>query len=541
VAEARPVDGGRVWGRFVAVLRRRWPVILIPAIVGAAVAMLVEKSNDEDYVASADVYLTRLDVSGQLGRFSDLQSVQPVERWMETQAQLARVPQVAISAVDRSDVDGADAAALLGATTVAARPNADLLTFSVRDADPEVARKLTDAYAEAFVEYRRDLDKATIRSVIDDVDSEIDALTPPDGDEEAQLLFSLTQVRSQLEGAEALQTANATLVRPAGAGQQESNDPLEAAAAGAAAGLVLGVALALLLEAIARKVRTEAEAGERLDLPVLGRVPSRTRQRRAGPGLAMRDRPDSPEAEVYRGVRAAIEVAASPELRTIMVSAVDKEVGDTPVIAANLALAVARTSTRTILVDLDLRHRAVDELFASGGRPGLTEVVAGRVALDAVLVTAWAGEDQGVDTSPDATALLQLLPAGAPPSSVGDFLASRRLQDTLEAVEERAPVVVFHGPPLLGTADALSVCDVVDGLIVVVGLDQARRDLLDDVRLGLQGVVDTLGVIATSRRAVSASSLRRSRRVTPAPSRGARASSTEGATPLGVAAEPFRP
>jgi Mrp family chromosome partitioning ATPase len=231
-----------------------------------------------------------------------------------------------------------------------------------------------------------------------------------------------------------------------------------------------------------------------------------------------------------------------------MISAVDREVGDTPLVAANLAIALARSSTHTVLVDLDLRHRTLDELFAVGGRPGLTEVVAGRVALDAALVTAWAGEavpfgSEGADAVADEGALLQILPAGAPASSVGDLVASPRLHRVLDSITERAAVVVFHGPPIIGTADALTLCDAVDGLIVVAGLRDARRNTLDEVRDGLAGVVDCLGVIVTGSKPKAATAMRGGRPITPRAS--ARTARTvrhpeAAATPLGVAAQPIR-
>jgi Mrp family chromosome partitioning ATPase/capsular polysaccharide biosynthesis protein len=516
MAEPGPADGVRVLERFLPILRRRWWVILVAIVVAATAAALIERSHDEDYVASSDVYLTRLDLSRQLVGVGDQTLALPVERWVQTQAELARVPAVAVAAVRSSKVPNADAGALLGASSVTPHTNADLLTFAVRDPDPQRAALLAGAYAAAFVDYRRDLDKASVQSAIDDVDAEIDAVTPPRSDSDSALLFSLTAMRSRLRGVKALQTSNVMVVRAAGPAGRQHNEPLQAAAAGGGLGLVAGLAVALLLEAMVRRVRTESEVSQRLGLPVLARLPARSRQRRPSPGLAMRDRVDSPEAEIYRAVRASVELAATPDLRTIMVCAVDGEIADTPVIAANLAIALARTSNHTILVDLDLRRTALDDLFAARGRPGVTEVVAGWTPLDAALITAWAGDPVPFGASsgkeeamPDDGALLQLLPAGARPASVGDLVASPRLEEVLATLEQRASVVVLHGPPLVGTADVMSLADGVDGLIVVAGLDQVRRDVLDAVHESLDGVIEGLGVIVISPRKLSKAALRR--------------------------------
>jgi Mrp family chromosome partitioning ATPase len=405
---------------------------------------------------------------------------------------------------------------------------------------------LAGAYADAFVRYRQALDRVTLQNAIDDLQRQIAKLTPPKNAADTQLRFSLQTILGRVEGAKALQTANATVLHQPGIVGTVENQPLKAGLAGAALGFVVGLAVALALEAISRRVRTESEISQRLDLPLLGRVPARTR--RAASGLAMRDRIDSPEAEVYRAIRAEIEIVAAPELRSIMISAVDHELADSPAIAANLAIALARSSAHTILVDLDLRHRALDELFGVSGRPGLTEVAAGRLSLEAALVTAWSGEtvpfaSEGTDVLPEQGALLQLLPAGTPASSVGDLVASPRLHQVLDSIVDHASVVVFHGPPIIGTADALTLSDAVDGLILVAGLHDSRRNTLDEVRESLAGAVDCLGVIATGKKPASATALRGGRLVTPRmSSRAPRPTrhTEAGATPLGVAAQQIR-
>ena len=67
------------------------------------------------------------------------------------------------------------------------------------------------------------------------------------------------------------------------------------------------------------------------------------------------------EAEAFRLTRANVELAAGDH-RLIMLSAVEREVDASPSIAANLALALARNSKRTILVDLDVRRGALDRV-----------------------------------------------------------------------------------------------------------------------------------------------------------------------------------
>jgi Mrp family chromosome partitioning ATPase len=218
----------------------------------------------------------------------------------------------------------------------------------------------------------------------------------------------------------------------------------------------------------------------------------------------MFDQTDSTEAEAFRIARTNIVHAVDAHQRSIMLSAIEQEVDETPRIAASLALALARNATDTILLDLDLRRSAVDGLFGTQDRPGLTEVVVNQLDLESALVTVWSGESQsrrrGVHHADDDAAggaVLRLLPIGSLGASVGELVASPKLHEVVERLRDKAQLVVIHGPPLLGTADALALTTVVDSLIVVAGVGLVRRDVLTDLAGELEDVVDTLGVIVT--------------------------------------------
>jgi succinoglycan biosynthesis transport protein ExoP len=487
--------------RYLHLIRRRWPVILVVTVMVTVVALTVSLERRTVYEASADVYLTRLDIAGQLSGVSRFDFNQPAQRLLETQAQLARVPSVATRAVLQANLQGTSAGSLLKGSSVSARPNADLLTFAVRDRKPDVAIKLANAYAAAFVAYRRDLDVADIQRVIDDVEHQLVGLN---AQTQGPLVTVLTADLQKLLTVRALQSSNVTVVRSAGAAGAVGNRPISAGVAGGAVGLALGAGFALLLEALDRRARSEAEIGRRLGVPLLGRLPSPKARRRRSPGLVMFDETESTEAEAFRVARTNIVHAVATHDRSIMLSAVEQEVGETPRIAASIAVALARNATNTILIDLDLRRGAVDELFGTQDRPGLTEVVTNQLDLDSALVTVWKGETQSrrrgvhhADADAAGGAVLQLLPIGSQLASVGEFVASPKLHEVVERLRDKAQLVVIHGPPLLGTADALALTAVVDGLIVVAGIGLVRRDVLSDLGDELADVVETLGVIVT--------------------------------------------
>jgi polysaccharide biosynthesis transport protein len=503
MTEAGPSPDEPVLERYLTLLRRRWPALVATTLAVTAVALVVRLGQEEVYRASADVYLSRLDVAGQLGGVSDFRFNQPSERVVQTQAELARVPAVAQGAVDEAGLPDITSGDLLGASTVTPKLNADLLQFAVRHEQPSVAIELANAYATAYARYRADLDAANIQRVIDRIDRELEGLDVDDPTQR-RLITTLNGDRQQLRTVLALQSSNATVVRTAGTASTVEDSVLSAGAAGAAIGLAVGVALALLLEALDRRVRSAAEIARRLGAPLLGRLPSPRRRRGRFAGLVMLEQNTSEEAEAYRMARANVERALEGRTPSLMVSSAAREVDVSPIVTANLALALARGSRQTILVDLDLRQAPLDALFGTGERPGLTDVVAGETDISGALVTVWRGDanvgpvSDGLAGDADAgTGVVDLLPAGRQVASVGELLASSKLHEVVQRLRYHADLIVIHGPPLLGTADAMAVLGAVGGVVVVAGVGVTGRDELDDVRDELEGVGDVLGVLVT--------------------------------------------
>jgi receptor protein-tyrosine kinase len=218
----------------------------------------------------------------------------------------------------------------------------------------------------------------------------------------------------------------------------------------------------------------------------------------------MLEQDTAPEAEAYRVARTNVERAVDGRTPSIMVSSVARDFDESPMVTANLALALARGSRHTILVDLDLRQAPLDPLFGTGERRGLMDVVSGATDVSGALVTVWRDDakvglvSEGLLGDADAgAAVLELLPAGRRVASVGEVLASPRLHEVLQRLRYHADLVVIHGPPLLGTADAMAVLGAVGGVVVVAGVGVAGRDELADVSDELDGVTDMLGVLVT--------------------------------------------
>ena len=258
----------------------------------------------------------------------------------------------------------------------------------------------------------------------------------------------------------------------------------------AAFALVLG--LAFLREAFDTRVRTAEEIGERLALPLLGRVPKPPKKLQKDDRLVMLADPTGVQAEAFRILRTNLDFARlDRDVQTVMVtSAVEQEGKSTTV--ANLALTLARAGERVILADFDLRRPYLERFFDLHG-PGLTDVALGQANLDDALapiaITSSArsngslvGAYESLRSEGESPGRLQVLPCGPLPPDPGEFVAGRRVEMILEELRERASIVLLDTPPVLHVGDAMTLSTKVDGLVVVTRMNVVRRHMLAELR-----------------------------------------------------------
>jgi tyrosine-protein kinase len=179
-------------------------------------------------------------------------------------------------------------------------------------------------------------------------------------------------------------------------------------------------------------------------------------------------------------------------------------------VVANLAVTLARTGRRLVVVDLDLRRPRMGEFFGVSGRPGVMEAVLGSVDLDDAVVPVAIGSGEWNGHAPRAGAggtgqgaVFELLSAGrlAIPNP-GALAGTRALRDLLTALEDRAELVLIDSPPLVPVGDALALSTTVGGLVLVANLNMARRPTLVEVRRILDSCPATkLGFVLTGAKA----------------------------------------
>jgi tyrosine-protein kinase len=493
--------------------RRKW-IMLIPLVVVPLVAVFLSMREQPLYQDSAEVLLNRQDLVASLTNIED-PSLVDADRNAQTQAQLARVPEVARRVVEALGLRDRGPYDFLGQSFVSASEVSDLLTFSVVDANPELASRLATEYGRQFTLYRTELDTRTLRTALATVDAQLSAMRSA-GNEGSGLYADLADKQQQLRTLETLYTSRAMLVRPAAGAAQIKPKPVRNGIIGGMLGVVLALALAFVAEALDTRVRSGEEIGEKLGLPLLARVPGAPRGSRKNIQLVMVEAPNEPGAEAFRMLRTNLDfVNLKVGARAILVtSAVTGEGKST--VAANLAISLARTGRRVLLADFDMRAPALEKFFDIAGRPGLTSVALSDVRLEEAITaidvgdmaeseertpTRMVGAWTNGGSAEDMPAVVEVLSTGPAPPNAGEFLTSRRVGAILEQLKERCDVLIIDAAPLLDASETLALMGQLDALLLVARLNRLRSSMLTELQRILHTCpIPALGYVLTGAR-----------------------------------------
>ena len=221
-------------------------------------------------------------------------------------------------------------------------------------------------------------------------------------------------------------------------------------------------------------------------------APLEDRQRR---GMIVLNEPISSIAEAYRGIRANLFYSnPDQKLRLVAITSCRPKEGKTTV-ATNLALSIAQTGKRVLLIDGDLHRPSVHRTLGIDSHTGLTNVLVGEAS--------WQGTVCKVSRDGVAVDTLHVLPAGPPSPSPSELLGSQKMKDILREMREAYDWIFIDTPPVLFVSDASILSVICDGVVFVVRAGSSTRTLLaraferlTDVRAHVVGCVLNRAVVS---------------------------------------------
>jgi capsular exopolysaccharide synthesis family protein len=369
-----------------------------------------------------------------------------------------------------------------------------VIDVSATSTSPVLAAAIANTYASQFVVQQKSTNSAYFKSALALVNRQLARLSPlqrigSDGLDLQDRAHSLGLLEEL--GYNNAQVAQEALVPSSPSSPKTKRNVL----LGAVVGLLLGLGSAFLLERMDRRIREPGDLETIYGLPELGVVPKSAAlsqpTRRGGGGTVL----PAAEAEAFSLIRAHLRFFnVDRDLRAVVIASPAPGDGKTTV-ARHLAEAAARSGSRVLLLEADLRQPTLALQLDIEPGPGLAGVLIGALlmpdATQSIPLEAAPGEGSSGRT-------LDVLVAGAVlPPNPGELLESRAMDVLLTQARSVYDLVVIDTPPLTAVSDAFPLLTKVDGVVIVGWLGRSRRDAAERLQQILGGSgAPLLGVIA---------------------------------------------
>ena len=408
--------------QFFKVIRRRWMSVVALVVVALAISGAVSWQTTPLYESKARVFVS---VNAQDTTDAAATGYFLTSR-VATYADLATSTKLMEGVIDDLNLDYSPSqlADYISAEVV---PETTLIDLTVRDPDPRKAQANAQWLSGKYAEY-------------------LTAVETPEGAEEAQILATVTD--------DATYSPNPVSPRTA----------LNLAVAGMI-GLLIGLGTALIRDNLDRTISAQEHIKEVTEAPVLASV-GFDRGINQSPLLTNLGS-FAPRTESFRLLRTNLQfLDLDAQPRCLVISSAVPGEGKTTT-STNLAVALAQTGRRTLIIDADLRRPRVAGLLGLDAAVGLTTILVGKTEVqDAIQMHEPSG--------------LHFLASGAKPPNPTEILQSRVTHDLIKKLCDEYDMVIIDAPPLLPVADASVLATLADGTMLVVKHGKTTRDQLEE-------------------------------------------------------------
>jgi len=486
---------------YTSALRRYLPVILAATIIGATLGALLTQLRSGTYDAEARVEVRpllaagddpNLDISRQVNTTNEriiASSQRVTERGI---ALLLAAEELSTTDLDDAEVEAAAASQEVdqdevirtaSMIDVSVPSDSQILVFTVSAENAERARDLANASAHAYLDFREESGLAsTEQSRIQlleresELITELDALSNEvaDAGEDAALLRSLSyrevSKTQELQGIGAkLANLNGISIDPgvildnADTPDALTGLPLPLGLVGGGlVGLLGGVAVAYSLDRRDDRFRDTTGELASMGVGVLGEVPVGSGLFRRGAEVAIAE-VNSGRGEAYRRVQGSLLFQLDQSDKSVVLVAGINNPQSATTVAANMAVAAARSGRRTLLIGADMRSPSLHDRFGAANQDGLSDVLSRRSSLD-----------RSVVVSKDLPGLA-LLFAGSKVDQPSQLLQGQALGELIDQARDQYDLVVVEAPPVLQVADASDLARICEGAVVVIEPSRATR------------------------------------------------------------------
>jgi capsular exopolysaccharide synthesis family protein len=513
---------------FLIALRRHWRVVvaaLVLAVTAAWVTTTVAPPPAQavSYSATAVVLNT--------GSFSGTVPGAATPS-LSTVATLATLEPVMRRVADAVGYDGDLQVLATRFSAIVDETSPGILRLTASAAEPSEAMRLANAFASELIAYlHADRKRAAedgmafvsqqlvqFSSRIAEIDRELPTASPEDANvleaeraaltNQVSVLSGLYQeyLRQSLEPPAFEIVERATPIPVTAEGLQPPRSRTARVLIAAILGLLGGVAIALVLQRFDTRIRTAERAEQAFRAPVLAEIPRIPKHEREG--IVVVEHPHSVSSEALRllgaglvqspisgglsGARRREGRREERRSKVVLVTSAAPGEGKTTLVA-NLAVAIAETGKKVLVLSCDFRRPAIHQLLEVPNLKGLADVLrepaSGSVLDGCVLTTRY----QGVSVAPSGTSF----------DRPGEVLGSDAMPLALREARARADIVLVDTAPILAASDAAHLVPGADVVVLVAraglvttSLAHRTREILErlqspQVLVVLNGALET--------------------------------------------------
>lgn len=297
------------------------------------------------------------------------------------------------------------------------------------------------------------------------------AIVRQDAEESRQLYEGLVNKLREAGVLEGLKSSNITIVDPGRVPfkPKKPNVPLYMAIA-LCGGLFLGGASALFIDTMDNKINTIADAEEITGRTILGVTPEFVLPEPvAGSNgktkvISLND-PQSTFTESLRAIRTSILLTrGGDKSRVIMVTSAIPSEGKS-VMASNLAVVLAQSDKKVLLIDVDLRRGTLRNKLSIPKSTGLSNLLAGQ-------------RDKPEVYQLPEIANLDIMQSGSIPPNPAELLGVKAFENWISVWRQEYDFVVLDCPPLLPVTDSAIIRPHADIAILVARCGLTERPQL---------------------------------------------------------------
>lgn len=421
---------------YLLVIRKRWISILVVTAASVTAAFGLTLAQTPTYEAHSQLFVS---VKGGSTATDVTQGNMFAQNRVTSYVSLATSPRVLQAVADELGLR-AGAGQLAGRVTASAPPQTVLIDITAVDANPAQAAKIANSTAEELIKGVASVEDVSLVKL-----SVFEQAQPPS--------------------------------------HASSPKPMTNMTLGLVLGLMLALAIAFLREVLNTRLRNQEDIERVVTAGVLGTFVNDPAIVKA-PIVTQGD-PYSNRAEGFRQLRTHLSFTnIGGGSQSVVISSSIPGEGKTST-AVNLAIMLAESGTKVLLVDADLRRPRVAKYLGMEGSVGLTGVLTASVALEDA-IQPWGSAGQ-----------LHVLASGRAAPNPSELLGSPTMNKLLSRLESEYEVIIIDAPPLLPVTDPAILAANASGILLVVSADGRTRkaDLgkavgnIEAVRGRLLGVV----------------------------------------------------